>query len=253
MAISVSSSAIEAWLQCRLRWQYEYVDKPDVRRYLSRDLTRGTVGHAALEAFYSTAPVSRTLELLRTNVLLALDEIKSAAVDLNDGELRDLDAAAKDALAAVNAFWKIVVTDDGFVNVLTERRVERMFDENEFHSVLDGLILSDDRVIIVENKFPLSMPQAAQYITWSPQHRRYAWALALDKPVYIVYNILTPGRFARQGPFLVPTWQQDEAADVIRRVSEDMSAGVIFPTYGFHCMRCTFRELCINRMMGGEE
>lgn len=248
---SLSASQRAAWLDCRQRWWYEYIGKPDVPAYLGRDLMRGTAGHAAVEAYYSIPPEGRSLEMLLANSERCLVEL-SADRQLNPREEGDVLKALEDVHQALKHFWHQFGADVDYPLVQTEVRVERPLAQDwSFHAVLDGLIDLPDRAIILENKFPLYAPQAGQYEIWSPQHRDYAWALGLDKPVFVVYNVLSTTRADRRGPLLIPSWQQREALAVNLAVVEDMRLVKVFPTYGFHCQRCPYRELCLTRLAGG--
>lgn len=256
---SLSASERSTWLECRLRWQYQYVTKPDVPHYEQRDLMRGSAGHAAMESYYSSEPAGRSLDMLLANAEQYLTELAESK-QLSEYERADMLKAHTDVQAALKQFWQMFGRDVDVPRLQTEVRASRtlgkphsaLFEDWEFHAVLDGLDNQPDRAIIYENKFPLYPPQAGQYEIWSPQHRDYAWVLALDKPVFVVYNILSPNRAIRRGPLLVPAWQQKEAMMTNMVVMNDMENSPVYPHYGFHCQRCPYRELCQDRLAGGE-
>lgn len=259
---SLSVSQRTTWLDCRLRWHYEYVSKPDVPKYLNRDLMRGAAGHAALEAYYAVQPEGRSLAMLLSNAEQYLLEL-GQSVDMNEGEQQDIVKAAREVASALKGFWGTFGSDIDYPDVKTEIRLSRhlttLKNENgeanwEFHGVLDGVVDLPDRTIIIENKFPLYVPRAGQYELWSPQHRDYAWLLGVDKPVFVVYNVVSTNQAVRYGPILIPVWQQDDAAQVSIAVAKEITNanGIVYPNYGNRCMSCPYQRLCIDWLIGGE-
>lgn len=242
----ISPSEKDAFLECRLKWQYEYVEGVERRRW-EAPLMRGTAGHAAMEAFYGAVPQHRSLEMLLANFNESLRE-QVKGVELEEWEEEEVRKAKDTGVLALQTFWRAVGKDGNVPNLETEVRLARMLPSGaEYHGVADAVWRRDDSILIGEFKFPADVYGLAhEYLYWSGQHRAYAWMLNSKLPVYVQYSFVTPKRFWRTEEVLVGGIEEEaEIADWVTAQNE------VYPTYDFHCLRCDFNKLCMARLTGG--
>lgn len=249
MTRSISPSSLSVWQQCRLRWWHEYV-KGGVKRDVTVDLLRGTIGHAALEAYYAAEPRGRSLEMMLACAQAALKE-------QGDVDEEDTSRAWAQVHNALKNFWKTVDVSDSLPAVQVEvRREVPLLEGFELHTVIDALYETEESVLLLEHKFPGSTPWLDTYLWWHDQHRIEAWSLQTTKPVYIRYILCAPLKTVISPDVLILPSAQEEAHAVLLDMAEAASVytevRAPLPSYGFHCARCPVRQDCLARLTGGE-
>lgn len=245
----LSPSEKDVFLDCRLRWHYQYVEKPDIPRRINSSLLRGTAGHAALEAFYSAEPSGRSLDMLIANFEQSL--VEQAPEDIQEWQEEEFRSAAHSGREALQHFWKSFGTDSTLYPVETEVRLARNIGDVEYHGVADGIWRPGNRVVLLEHKFPADIyGQALEYLYWNSQHRAYAWMLDEKLPVYVQYTFCTPKKALRVEELLISRAAMEEEERVAYNIAK--STDLIYPTYGWHCQRCDFNKLCMVRLSGGD-
>lgn len=247
---SVSPSSLSLWQQCKLRWWYEYVAGVPRPEESNVDLLRGTAGHAALEAYWGAEPQDRSQSLLLLNAQQALNEAP--------GEEGDKNLAGHEVRQALEAFWKTLGQQLEVQKLRTEVRLEVPVAAGwELHTVLDAVLEDEDKVVVLEHKFPKSSPYVDTYLWWNNQHRLGAWALQTKKLVYVRYTLCSPRVTVCPPDLLIlPEAQQEELAIVQEMATQAQTYTIDSapnPSYGFHCVRCVMKTRCLSRITGGDE
>ena len=254
---SLSPSQKDLYLECRQKWYYEYVEKPKVGRHVSPHLLRGTCCHAAMAAFYRLPPKVRSLDVLLTvfNGMLEGETHKLVKeAELYDNEEDAVRTASSSGTKALTTFWDTLGSDESHWPVTTELRLERLLPCGiSYHGIPDGVWRPGDRVVVMEFKFPAeSKYDMDEYVYWNPQARAYPWLVGEGLTTTVEYTIGGPRKTVRLPEIYVSKVAVDEEVGVANEVAMAQATGIVYPTYDWHCRMCTYKELCMVRLTGGE-
>lgn len=244
-AVSYSNTRLSTFRRCRLKYHWQYVDKPDGEKK-SVALIRGSAAHLALSKYYSGMAPKQAIGYAWEEYAPYSDKSAKAMQELDFLLWRYMEWAPR------NDGWKVLAT---------EQTVEVKCGSHMLMGIWDLLVKKDGRTYIVDHKFQKSHSFANLEV--DPQVTHYlALARLLNIPVFgLIYNIvnLETGKTENIALRKITTRTDKFLESYLRsldpQIKEMKKAGQqkisIYPNWTKDCCwDCQFYRRCVDTPLG---
>lgn len=265
MARNISNSEVGAWLSCRNKYRYAFdLDLEPKRR--SEPLTRGTIGHDALDVYYKNLQAGKSHEGARdlaTQRLSYLMADRDAPIDL-----------IMDVRRILELYWAYYEGDSNWEILEVEEMHNLPLNEDySMPTRLDLLVRdkTENKIVLVDHKFYYDMPNADK-LSLNVQFPKYIGALA-SAGIKVDYCLLNVLRYRKmKNPALSDLFKRHKVTVSPAKIRRALSTHILasqeiteyrslpdavrpsraIPVFNdLVCKHCDFASLCQSEFDGG--
>lgn len=263
----ISNSEASAWLSCQRRYYYQYTQSLFPKRY-SDPLTRGVIGHDALETYYSAIQSGETKEFAINHARAALHSYLDHPVLIAETQalVYELDVILSQYFASVDdSDWEILAV---------EREADLPITDRYSYVLRFDLLVrvrSTNKIALVDHKFVYNFWNSDE-MSMSPQFPKYmatlrANGIEVDHCILneLRHRKLKSGIHEFKRTKVIPTKEKmrnslreqiavSEQISNFRELSPEAQFETSIPvrqTYGA-CQYCMVKSLCLSEFDGGD-
>lgn len=257
--INLSYSKISTWKSCRKSYEWSYILKLEPK-LVRPEIGLGRAIHETLASFYSEEPIHRTKGLLdlvyEESMRQSLEELETFKHGLETKDRDNFNKNLGKGKLWLDSYWDKYNIDEGIPKAETEKLMEVKFDDIVFVIKPDMLVNKEDGTWIWENKS--GNPDIQQLLLEDEQSLYYTFGLR--KLGYdakgVIYNLISNPTRISDGLIREETERTDlELAgigDEIKQIANEIQTLPRYPSRGYSCRWCFFRELCRAEWYGGD-
>jgi RecB family exonuclease len=250
----ITPSQMETWDDCHLRWWHSRQPRPpgSSTRQPTFAMRQGTAVHDSWEEFLHAPVEKRSLELLSVNVDLSWDAQRAEADAFGWDVTEKSWIKARDVSQRMAGhYWDEFGQDVELANVETE--VTLSLDLNE-DVTLQARLDAVDMIHGVDHELKTTgtAPQLESYLYFRPQMRIQALLLAqkIKQLPKVAVTVLWPTGAIR-GYTTVTMSHMERTRREVLAMAEGIQQERFEPTEGWHCDRCSFHDICLDRILRG--
>lgn len=257
--MQLSYSKISTWKQCRKSYEWQYILKLEPR-IIRPEIGLGRAIHETLANFYSHEPIDRVKDILDSTYENSMYQSQEELEIFKSGlEQKDKDNFTKNLEKGrlwLNRYWDKYSIDESIPRAETEKLMEVKFDDIVFVIKPDMIVNKEDGTWIWENKS--GNPDIQQLLLEDEQSLYYTFGLR--KLGYdakgVIYNIISNPTSISDGLIREETERTNlelkGLEDEIKQIANEIQTLPKYPSRGFGCKWCFFRELCRGIAYGAD-
>jgi len=255
----LSYSRISTWKSCRKSYEWSYILKLEPK-LVRPEIGLGRAIHETLANFYSQEPIDRTKDILdfayEESMHQSLAELETFKRGLEQKDRDNFNKNLGKGKLWLDRYWNKYGIEEDIPKAETEKLMEIKFDDIVFVIKPDMLVNKEDGTWIWENKS--GNPDIQQLLLEDEQSLYYIFGLR--KLGYnargVIYNLISNPTSISDGLIREETERTDNELagleDEIKQISKEIQTLPRYPSRGFSCRWCFFRELCRCEWFGGD-